>query len=684
MDIQTQSALISAALLIAIGISVAIQGRRVEHRWSYVGLVGAVFLYNLSFFINRAAQSPFWRRVILASALAIGVTSLRFFGAYLGRSMAPARRTLQVLAITTVIMLSTRLADTLLAAVLVAIISLGAYGFAVMQLHRGWRRVSSPTEHRRLRYLVLGGWISFGVNALDMLPAANVNFPAFGHVFTALYLYFWGQVIQRQRVLDLREQLGRGLSLALMTTATSFIFFLLVSWGDLGQVYFNTLLGGVVLFFLYEPLRNLVAQWVGRALFRDTQNLKVEMAQLRRELAKVINLGDLVDRILERFQASRRVTHASVFLLEDEGRAFFAPRSAGPLQLNRLDVVRERHFINALRNGDVLVLDDLERELADNDANESERGRLQAIVQTMEAISANLSFGLRTGDRLLGVLNVRDERVREAFSSTEIQLIATITRQAATVVENSELFERLKARDRLSIIGELATGLAHEIRNPLGSIKAAGQLLQPDTLDEEQREFVDVIIEESNRLNAVLTQFLDYARPFRGRLETIRLLPLLERVLTLVQTSEPAQQITLTRAFSAQLPSVLGDADRLQQVLLNLTINACEAMSAGGTLTVGATIEGERIRIWVRDDGEGIPLEIQANLFIPFFTTKRKGTGLGLAITERILQHHGTRVRVESTVGEGTEMSFRLPIADSETANRLSGEHRRRLAAETP
>lgn len=697
MGVQAQSALIAAILLLALGINVAFQERRVELRWSFVWLVGAFWFYNLSFFLLDVTHSHVWHRALLVSGIAISVTSVRFFGRYIGRRLGPERRIVQWLAAVAAVIVLTPLAESAVIVAAVALLATGAYAFSHWQLYLSWQASTNPTDKRRLRYLVIGGAISVGTSALDVLPARGIPFPSLGHMFTTVYLYFWMQVIQRSRLLDLREQLGRGLAMLLQASAATLIYLGLVSWAGekFGLFLYNSFVVGVVLFFVWEPIKRAVDLWVGKLLFRERQGFEQNLRRLNRELTSVISLADLAERLLASLESSRRVTHASLYLLEDEGLAYFRARSFGPMPAERMHMVRDRHFLDALRAARVLVQDRVERELADlidlaDGGRPDERDRLGDIIVTLESMSASLCFALMSGERLLGFLNVRDDRAREAFSSHEIALVAGVARQAATIIENSELFTRLKERERLTIIGEMAAGMAHEIRNPLGAIKAAGQLLAPEDLDEEQREMVEVIIEETDRLNLVLSQFLDYARPYKGRLEPVVLGPLLERAGKLVRTEAEERGIKVSVALESALPPVLGDGDRLLQVFLNLGRNACEAMEAGGTLRLSAGLETSaddavgRVRVRFRDTGAGISAEVRQNLFIPFFTTKKQGTGLGLAITERILQQHGSRIRVDSEVGVGTEITFSLPVAaGDDTDYTLSGEHRRSLAKPT-
>lgn len=693
MGIQTQSALIAAILLLALGINVAFQERRVEHRAAFTAFVGGAFFYNLTFFLHAVSDSDFWRRLLMLSGVVFAQVCLRFFGRYLKRNFTAARTATNVGSALCIVLLVTDLGASSWAGIPPSVLALGVYAYCIVRLYRAYRRAPARVEAVRVGYLVVGGVISWLFSALDLLPAAGVTFPTLGHLLSTLYVYFWMQVIQRSRLLDLKELLGRVLALVILSVAVAVLYTGLVVWvgESYGLFFFNTIVASVVLLLILEPLKRAVELWLGRLLFRETYELEAQLVRLRAELVNVINLGDLVDRVLKRLQASRRVTHAHVFMLEAGGRAYFRAGGIGPCDVERLDVVRGRALLDALRREKVLLLENVEQRLLDvgDDAEVSpERERLDEVRAQLEALHANLAFAFVSGDRLLGWLTVRDDRTREAFSSAEIGLIAGITAQCTSVVENSEIIERLKERDRLSVIGEMATGMAHEIRNPLGAIKAAAQLLDPGAMDSEEGEMVEVIIEETDRLNLVLSQFLDYARPFRGGAEPVDLARVVERVATLVRAADHAPAIEVVARLGPELPPVMGDADQLTQVLLNLSRNACDAMPEGGTLTLEVRRERDPTRpgrslveVRVTDTGEGVPDGIRANLFIPFFTTKKQGTGLGLAVSQRIVQHHGGALHCDSTVGKGTTMSFALPGHDA--ADTLTGEHRRLLATET-
>ena len=289
-------------------------------------------------------------------------------------------------------------------------------------------------------------------------------------------------------------------------------------------------------------------------------------------------------------------------------------------------------------------------------------------------MKAGISVPLVGNDRVIGFLNLWDERVPEAYASDEIALVLDIAERLATAIENSKLYERMRERDRLAALGDLAAGLAHEIRNPLGAIKGAAQCLDPQRLPGEEGEFLEVIVDEVNRLNGVVTAFLDYARPLKQNFGPTDLNEVVTRTVKLIQNEIP-ENVELQLELSESVSRVEADAEQLKQVLINLVQNAIHAMGRKPGKIVIKTLRPERfsdfrgaetVELQVTDNGPGIPIDQQLHIFVPFFTTKQKGTGLGLAICQRIVKNHGGTISVQSRVGEGASFLIRLPALPSE------------------
>jgi len=220
---------------------------------------------------------------------------------------------------------------------------------------------------------------------------------------------------------------------------------------------------------------------------------------------------------------------------------------------------------------------------------------------------------------------------------------------------------------RLASVGRLAAGVAHEIRNPLSSIKGFATYFKeryPDAPEDQQT--ATIMIQEVDRLNRVVGQLLEFARPVTVTPRPTSLSALVEDSLRLIERQAQEKEITISTANNAQTDEVHIDPDRMNQILLNLYLNAIEAMEAGGTLRIDFSSNGQnnQIEIRVSDTGCGIKEEDVPKVFDPYFTTKSSGTGLGLAIAHNIIEAHGGQMKIESRWGQGTTFILRLPVKE--------------------
>ncbi len=257
---------------------------------------------------------------------------------------------------------------------------------------------------------------------------------------------------------------------------------------------------------------------------------------------------------------------------------------------------------------------------------------------------------------ITGILADADRKHRK-----ELEAATEETRKLYLELQNS--FEQLKRADRLAAIGQLSAGLAHEIRNPLGSIDGAAQVLQqPETPEEVRKEFREVIRKETRRLNRLLTNLLDFARPRCPDFQPVDVGRTIDAVISLVSPTARQSGIQLRKQISRSVPPIECDNEQLKQVLLNLVMNAIQAMPDGGEIGVAAVEKYADIVIAVRDQGVGIPAEDVDKVFDPFFTTKGSGTGLGLSVAHQIVTQHGGVITVERNPDRGMTFSVAIPI----------------------
>jgi signal transduction histidine kinase len=229
-------------------------------------------------------------------------------------------------------------------------------------------------------------------------------------------------------------------------------------------------------------------------------------------------------------------------------------------------------------------------------------------------------------------------------------------------------YRQMERADRLASVGEMATGIAHEIKNPLAGISGAISVLADDfAADDPRREVVGQVLEQIGRLDKTATDLLYFGRPGTPEFNFVDVNSLVKKTLFFVSQHPEARNIHRIKELTRDLPPVWVDEKQIQQVLFNIIINAIQAMPDGGTLSIQTDVQnrGERtlVRVLVMDTGKGIPEAELENIFVPFHTTKNQGTGLGLPICRRLLEQHGGNIRVQSRVDEGTTFIIELPVA---------------------
>lgn len=267
---------------------------------------------------------------------------------------------------------------------------------------------------------------------------------------------------------------------------------------------------------------------------------------------------------------------------------------------------------------------------------------------------------------LTGFLSGREREQKYAHQLAAQRLeesYRTLSTQADQILE---IEEQLRRADRLSTLGELSAELAHEIRNPLGSIRGTAEILKDDVRpDDPRHEFAEILIKEVDRLNRVLEDFLRFARQApleRGRFD---LNAVVREVLDLSRRQAERSRVEVLVNL-AELPQLTGDGGQIRQALLNLVLNALQVMPAGGRLTVTTRLTDALAEVAVADTGPGIPDGEQERIFKTFVTTRPDGTGLGLPISQRIVASHGGRIAVASVPGAGATFTVTLPLPTEE------------------
>jgi signal transduction histidine kinase len=303
------------------------------------------------------------------------------------------------------------------------------------------------------------------------------------------------------------------------------------------------------------------------------------------------------------------------------------------------------------------------------------------IIDTMASLEAELCVPLINKERLIGFLNLGSRSDHNMYSQEDLNLLFTLGHNAAIALDNAMLYEDLmrsqtlmRRTDRLRSLETVAGGFAHEIRNPLTSIKTFVQLA-PERRDDSEflEHFSKVVSEDVERIERLIQEILDYARYMEPRFMEEDLNDVAASCLYFMEVKAERQSITIEKYLASDLPRVMLDRQQIKQVLLNLFLNAMDAMAdQGGQLTVKThrliKHSGDTwVQVEVADTGSGIPVDNLEHIFDPFYTTKhesgqREGTGLGLSIVHQIIREHSGYIEVQSTVGRGTTFFINLPV----------------------
>ena len=691
MSIGITSAILASIVSLTVAIAILLRRpqRRLYSRFALFTL--ALCLYHAGSLITRFGEGPMSPLQSVTAAFIAPLTLLFF--ADVVRDNSPTirhyiRTGFLISGIFTVLCISPlgRSAFILLP---LGIYVLAAGLIALKMLYQHTQRSTSDRERTRLRYLLYGGAITLFLAAGETISSTAVP-AAMGHVAVTFYVYFLYQSIISQRLINLVELMGKAAVLGVLTLMLATIYSVLVLWvgsGHQGLWLFNTLVASFVILILYDQIRPWVETTTARMLFRNHYEFRLQAQTLERSLRTTISIDGMRDRILSAFTGSG--TEVSIYLL-DEGKlqyllqGYLGERPPEVLSLSqhptllqeirreRRPVILEELMGRAVESPALLTHEDtgIQREL----------GRIGESIEAMRSLRASVVIPMTSEARVVGLLAFGQEQTtKEAFteySAEDIVALMAVAEACAVVVENSLEYEKRRERDRLVEVGEMATGMAHEIRNPLGALKGAAQCLKVDELQPDQREFIGIILEEVDRLNGVVIQFLDYARPYRGDPIPCNVNDIIDATLRLMEHDALPTNVEVRKELSHNLPLVSVDPEHLKQVLINLFTNAFQAMPQGGKLTLtslessGANAGGDapfhslqnaQVLIKVTDSGPGISPDLFTKIFVPFFTTKAQGTGLGLPICQRIVESSGGRLEVASEPEEGTTFTVRLP-----------------------
>ncbi len=691
-DLYQQSAFLAALINLFLAVFVLVKNprRKLNQTFAFVSFV--LFLWNMGAFF----QAP---ELIYISLIFVPAASLHFILTFIHQHSEFSSIVLKFCYSASTLLglsylggvLQGRLFHYFLALYIAPVIV-----YIIQRIYQRRRITKFRLEKKQLSHILIATIVAVLAAITDF--AASIGFPApkLANVGILLYVIVIAVAIVRHRLLDMEVLFGRGIILLIFT-------FIIWSFsGVFGGWWVETpyhniggiLVATIFILIIYEPLKVLIERQADKVLQKQSYEFQNMLSRLSWEIISIINRDDLIKSVSHSLSSSEKVGDFSIYVQEGEDENFVLYDQKSNVDLSRKNAVIEKAtplVQYLLQKKNVVDKDEIERELQLWLLPEQKK-MLKSVHRTMTRIRSDMCIPLIYHANLLGFMNLSTDEADVRFTSREKDLLTAVANQLAISLENARIYEQMKKSDRLIALGEMAAGLAHEIRNPLGAIKATAQFLQSPTGNQDISEFLDIIIEEVNRLNDVVTKFLDFSRPAGRNIEKTDINELIEKTVQLMKQSRKMENISLETDLDPELPLIEANPNELKQVFINMMNNSCEAMAYKGELSVKTEAADfmtvtkpenlkngkenvsqlpdsskfiyipRKIRIRITDSGEGINPEMLDRLFNPFFTTKRFGTGLGLAIVHKIIEGHGGTVSVKSKKEKSTQFTIELPI----------------------
>ena len=532
----------------------------------------------------------------------------------------------------------------------------------------------------QIKYLLFGSMLGYLGGLDNFLYLYDITiFPLFpyGSYAIPIYVSSTAYAIAQYRLLDISVAIKKSIIYASLLSMLLVPCYVLVIWGQqlaFGTINYTfsmaTLLLFIVVGFMFPKIRFRTEEALERALFQKRVNYRETLLYSSKDMVSIVDLESLSVNLVRTVGRALGIEKASLFLLEEAKAVFNLKASIGVAMNPQSFLLRDDSLVQSLTKVQKgIVREELEM------VSDSLTWKATAI--RMGEIEAEISIPIISKERLIGVLNLGYKAGKEIYANEDLELLSTLANQAAVAIENARLYQNLKQSqdtlrraDRLSSLGLLTAGLAHEIRNPLVAIRTFTQLLPERYEDAEFREgFQSLALKEVDRICGLITDLLSFARPSRPNVAQEDMNDVIDGIARILDTQAKEKSVELIRDFAPNLPRVWIDREQMKQVFMNLIFNGIQAMSDGGTITISTRIftpdaieqSLSFVQVEVRDTGIGIPNENLEHIFDPFFTSKDEGSGLGLSISHQIVQEHGGHVTVESKVGKGTSFLVNIP-----------------------
>jgi len=561
-----------------------------------------------------------------------------------------------------------RLESQLLALIL-GLIGLGYFSWGVVNFIISYRHTKIARQRLQILYLLVGIISMFIIGLLlhVMNYFFNLGYSFFfvASLYSLLISFFFALAIVKYRLVDIHFIIRGGILYSLLSGLVLVIYVLFIKnvCDILARKLETTSLlveatMVLVLVFLLRPLERKVEEFIDRFFYRERYFFRLKFFEFTRTLLNLLDLQTLLEATVNFISQALLLDRVGIWILESESNYYRLFSQKG--------FPRERYF--SADSPFIAYLKKSERAV-ELETVKNFRA-LQPEVQEMTEARLSLVLPLEWEEGLLGFILVGEKKDGKNFTIMEIEALEALAPAVAMAISRARLYQDLKKKDwqmmqseKLAALGEMAASFVHGIRNPLGIILGSAETLKKRVPQPVQSEMIQFISEESERINRMLTNFLEFAKPKTPVFQEVDLKDVLDRTLDWISIPARKQRVEVRREYPGEKVLIPVDPEQIREALVNLEMNALEAMPKGGTLRIILNQKDNKdVTIRLSDTGGGISPELESKIFDPFFTTKEKGTGLGLSIVHSVVKNHGGTISVDSNNGEGTTFTLTLPF----------------------
>jgi signal transduction histidine kinase len=556
------------------------------------------------------------------------------------------------------------------------IYSLISATFGLYNLLETYFKTKSALFKNQLQYIFVGLAIGFSIAftfSLFMPIFGNNQLFFIGETGPIFLIGFSTYVIVKHRLLDIEIVFRKGIiySALLFTISAGYTVLTIILGRYLQNItgystLFINLISALIIVAGYKPLETFIENATDRIFFKGKYDYQKTLKSLSREISAITDMNLMMFMIIKRITETMKIDKVSIWLKEEkEGWREIKIRDD---PMNRA-VVSEQIKVNAAllkylaQKREPILLEEIEHQINIQKMPDKTAKQLALVKSILKRKNITAIIPIINRSELAGTLNLGSKLSGDIYTLQDLELLTILVNQTSVALENAKLKEQLERSDRLAVMGRFASSLAHEIRNPLTSIKAFFQMLNGDEDENDIQEISELALTEIARVEGLLNNLLHFARPRKPEFSGVNLDEVLNETLIMARSDCVLSNVQIHKNAGKRIPETFADRSQLKQVFLNLIQNALQAMPDGGTLQINMAHcpEEDAVKITFTDSGRGIDKEHLPRLFEPFFTTKTQGTGLGLNISHRIITAHKGRIFVESKKGKGTSVHVILP-----------------------